>query len=155
METNSRTPSPDGAAHALDTLASDRDRLAASVHVPWALLAGFGAVGAFWVSTASTTNPGGNYSPPSGGWLALLGALVVVHLIRRETGVRFRAMGARAGWALGGGVALCVVLFSASLGFVSFGLRWPVALMSMAAFAATTWLAGIAYRSAVELLARG
>lgn len=154
MESNPKGPSPDEAAHALDTLAGDRDRLAASVHVPGVLLAAFGAVGAFWVATASTASPGGNYNPSSGGWLALVGTFVVVHLLRRETGVRFRAMGVRAGLALAGSVAICLVLFSVSLGFVSFGLRWPVALISVVAFAATTWLAGIAYRSAVELMAR-
>lgn len=154
MENNSPELSPDEATYALNTIAADRKRLAKSVHVPWALLAAFGAVGAWWVATAATANPGENYAPPSSGWLALVGALVVVHLIRRETGVRFRTMGARAGWALTGIVAVCLVLFSISLGFVSFGLRWPVALTSLAAFAMTTWWAGIAYRSAVELLGR-
>lgn len=154
MENESPGLSPDEAAYALNTLAADRKRLATSVHVPWALLAGFGAVGAWWVATAASANPGENYVPPSGGWLALAGALVVVHLIWRDTGVRFRAMGARAGWALTGIVAVCLALFSASLGFVSMGMRWPVALTSFVAFATTTWLAGIAYRSAVEMLGR-
>lgn len=154
MESNLRGLSPDDAANALDMLASDRKRLAASLQIPWVLLAAFGAVGAWWVSTAATTNPGENYDPPSSSWLALVGALVVAHLIRRETGIRFRTMGAHASWALGGIVASCLALFSVSLGLVSFGLRWPVALTSLAAFAATTWLAGVAYRSAVELLAR-
>lgn len=155
MENNLPDPSPAEAASALDTMAADRQRLAKSVHVPWVLLAAFGSVGAWWVATAATANPGVNYAPPSSGWLALVGALVVVHLIQRETGVRFRTMGWRAGWALAGIVFICLALFSVSLGFVSFGLRWPVALTSVAAFVATTWLAGIAYRSAVELLGRG
>ena len=77
---------------------------------------------------------------------------MVIHLIRRETGVRFRTMGGRAGWALVGIIVICLTLFSVSLGFVSFGLRWPVAVMSLLAFATTTWLAGIAFRSARETL---
>lgn len=154
MESQSQGPSPDEAANALNTLSTDRERLATSVQVPWLLLAAFGGVGAWWVAAAATTNPGENYEPPLSGWLALAGALVVAYLIRRETGVRFRAIGARAGWAFAGIVAVWLALFSVSLGFVAFGLRWPVALTSLAAFAATTWLAGIAYQSAVEELRR-
>ncbi|WP_232466141.1 hypothetical protein [Diaminobutyricimonas sp. LJ205] len=115
-------------------------------------MAALGGVGAWWVSTAAATNPGENYEARSSGWLALVSALVIVYLIQRETGIRFRAMGARAGWAMTGIVAACLLLFSVSLGLVSFGLHWAVALTSLAAFAATTWLAGVAYRSAVESL---
>lgn len=155
MESNFTPPSHVEAVSALATLSNDRERLAASVHVPWLLLAALGGVGAWWVSTAAATNPGENYEPPSSGWLALVGTLVVAYLIRRETGVRFRQVGARAGWALVGIIAACLALFSASLGLVSFGLHWAVALPSLVAFAATTWLAGVAYRSAVEQLRRG
>ncbi|MFT4468606.1 hypothetical protein ACMX2H_01725 [Arthrobacter sulfonylureivorans] len=87
--------------------------------------------------------------------MALAVALVVVYLIHRETGVRFRSMGTRAGLAVVGIVVTCLVLFSVSLGLVSFGLHWSVALTSVVAFAVTTWLAGAAYRSAVENLRRG
>lgn len=152
MENYSAPPSSDEAIGALDALSADRERLASSVHVPWALLAAFGGIGAWWVSGAVSANPGVDYEPPTSGWLALVGVLVVAYLIRRETGVRFRAMGARAGWAVVGIVIVCLVLFSISLGLVSFGLHWAVVLTSVLAFAATTWLAGVAYRSAVERL---
>lgn len=155
MENHFRNPSPDEATAALSTLSTDRERLAASVRTPWVLLAAFGGVGAWWVSTAAATDPGDGYEPPSSGWLALVGMLVVAYLIRRETGVHFRRMGARAGWATVGIIAACLVLFSVSLGLVSFGIQWAVALTSLVAFAATTWLAGVAYRSAVEQLRRG
>ena len=155
MENYSKDPSPDEAIASLNTLSTDRDCLAVSVHVPWVLLAAFGGVGAWWVSAAAATNPGENYEPPSSGWLALVGTLVVAYLIRRETGVGFRKMGTRAGWAMVAIIGVCLVLFSVSLGLVSFGMHWAVALTSLAAFAATTWLAGIAYRSAVEQLHRG
>lgn len=152
MENDSTDPSPDEATDALNSLSTDRERLAASVHVPWALLAALGGMGAWWVSAAATSQPGDNYEPSSSGWLALVGALVIAWLIQRETGVRFRTMGSGAGWALVGLVIVCLVLFSVSLGLVSFGLHWAVALTSVAAFAATTWLAGVAYRSAAEKL---
>lgn len=143
------------AADALDALAADRDRLAARVQVPWVLLAAFGGVGAWWVSTAAGTNPGASYEPPSSGWLALVSALVIAYLVRCETGIHFRTMGASATWAVAGIVGGCLLLFSVSLGLVSFDLRWAVALTSLVAFALTTWLAGVAYRSAVLELRRG
>jgi len=139
----------------LNSLSTDRDRLAAGIQMPWPLLAAFGGLGAWWVSAAAVTTPGENYEPPTSGWLALVGALVVAYLIRRETGVHFRKMGARAGWAFVGILAVCLVLFSVSLGLVSFGLQWAVVVTSLVAFAATTWLAGVAFRSAVEQLRRG
>jgi hypothetical protein len=154
METHFKDPSPDEANDALSALSTDRERLAANIHVPWVLLAAFGGVGAWWVSTAAATTPGASYEPPSSGWLALVGALVVAYLIRRETGVHFRSMGAKAGWAVVGILAVCLVLFSVSLALVSLNLHWAVALTSLAAFAATTWLAGVAFRSAVEKLRR-
>ena len=155
MENQFQIPSPDEASASLNMLSTDRERLAASVHVPWYLLAAFGGVGAWWVSAAAATNPGENYEPPSSGWLALVGTLVVAYLIRRETGVGFRKMGPRAGWALVGILAVCLVLFSVSLGLVSFGIHWAVTITSLIAFAVTTWLAGVAYRSAVEQVHRG
>lgn len=123
--------------------------------VPRMLLAGFGGVAAWWVGAAATTSPGENYEPPTMGWLALALALVVAYLIQRETGIRFRKMGTRAGLALSGIVVACLALYSISLGLVSFGLHWAVAVTSVVAFALTTWLAGVAYRSAVEQLRRG
>ena len=155
MESHFQGPSRDEARNALNELSADRDRLAESIRVPRALLAGFGGVAAWWVGAAAATSPGENYEPPTMGWLALAVVLVVVYLIRRETGIRFRSMGSRAGLAVAGIVVTCLALFSVSLGLVSFGLHWAVALTSVAAFALTTWLAGVAYRSAVEKLRRG
>lgn len=155
MESNPKEVSSGVAADALNALSADRDRLAASVRVPWVLLAAFGGVGAWWVSTAAATNPGESYEPPASSWLGLVSALVIAYLVRRETGIHFRTMGARAGWAVAGIVTICLALFSVSLGLVSFDLHWAVALTSLVAFAATTWLAGVAYRSAVQELRRG
>ncbi len=154
METNSQGPSRDEAMHALQGLSADRDRLAAGVRVPWLLLAGFGAVAAWWVGAAAGTSPGENYEPSAIGGLVLAIVVVIIYLIQRETGVRFRSMGLQAGLALVGIVVGCLVLFSISLGLVSFGLHWAVILTSITAFALTTWLASVAYRSAVQKLRR-
>ena len=64
-------------------------------------------------------------------------------------------MGTTANWAVAGIVATCTALFSVSLGLVASGLEWAVAFTSLAGFAATTWLAGVAYRSAFSTLRRG
>lgn len=142
------------AREALDALSADRQRLAQRVRVPWALMAAFGALGAWWVGSAATTNPETNYEPPLTGWMALLGVLVVAHLVQRETGVRFRSLGARANGVVAGILVMCLALFSVSLGLVSLELRWGAIATSIAAFAITTWLAGVACRSAVEHLRR-
>ena len=118
-------------------------------------MANFGGVAAWWVAAAATTSPGEKYEPPTMGWLALVVALGVVYLIQRDAGIRFRSMGSRAGLAVAGIVITCLALYSVSLGLVSFGLHWAVALTSVVAFALTTWLAAVAYRSAVANLRRG
>lgn len=154
MEHHSQGPSSFEATNALDELTADRDRLADSIRVPWPLLAGFGGVAAWWVGAAAVTSPGQNYEPPATGGLAIAVVFVVVYLLRRETGIRFRSMGLRAGLAVVGIVLSCLTLFSVSLGLVSFGMQWAVALTGVVAFASTTWLSGVAYRSAVENLRR-
>ncbi|MEX5296922.1 hypothetical protein QYM41_16725 [Kocuria sp. CPCC 205268] len=89
------------------------------------------------------------------GALALAIVLVVIHLIQRETGIRFRNLGWQAGLAVAGIIIGCTVLFSVSLGLVSFGLHWATAITSIVAFALTTWLTGWAYRCAAQDLRRG
>lgn len=149
-----RRPSPEEAAASLRGLAADRQALANGVHVPKMLLAALGGVAAWWVAGAAGANPGENYEPPTSGWLGLVAALVIAHLIRRETGIRFRQMGLRAGLVTVAILVLCLVLFSISLGLASFGARWAVVLTSLCAFGMVTWLAGIAFRSALDQLRR-
>lgn len=155
MEKHSVDPSPEDAAQALDILTGDRERLASAIQVPRALLAAYGCLAAWWVSSAAGTAPGENYEPPTSGWLALVGVLVVTYLIQRETGLRVRTMGPRAGVAVAGIIAACLVLFSVSLGLVASGFTWAVVLTSLIAFATTTWLSGIACRSAWDTLRHG
>lgn len=152
MERNFSGASGDEATEALNVLDSDRQRLAQRVRIPWPLMAAFGALSAWAVSTAATTEPGANYDPPSTSWLALIGILVVAHLVQRETGIRFRSMGAGATWAMLGTIMGSLLMFSVSLGLVAANLRWAVIIPSLAAFALTTGLAMVAYRSAVEKL---
>ncbi|WP_445154293.1 hypothetical protein ACTWLI_13425 [Arthrobacter sp. Hor0625] len=118
-------------------------------------MAGFGGVAAWWVGMAAGTSPGQTYQPPAMGWLALAVALVFVHLVQRDTGIRFRRMGALALLAVAGVVISCLGLYSVSLALVSLGLHWAVLLPSVMAFVLTTWLAGVAYRSAVAKLSHG
>jgi hypothetical protein len=148
-------PSAKDAAAQLRNLASDRQTLADNVRVPKALLAALGGVAAWWVALAATATPGENYEPPASGWLALVAVLVIMHLMGRETGIRFRKMGARAAMATIAILAVCLVLLSVSLGLVSVGARWAVVLTSLSAFGLVYWLAGIVYRSAVDRLRRG
>ena len=155
METNPHGPARDEAVDVLNRLSADRHRLAETIRVPWSLLAGFGAVAAWWVGAAAATSPGENYEPSAIGGLALAIVLVIFSLIQQQTGVRFGSMGLQAGLALAAIVVSCLVLFSISLGLVSFGLHWAVTLTSVGAFALTTWLAGAAYRSATQKLRRG
>lgn len=152
MASDCEAPTPDEAAHSLATLSADSDRLVANVKAPWLLLAAFGGIGAWWVSAAAGTTPGANYEAPSSTWLLVICALIVMYLTQRTTGVRFRKMGSGATWAVVGMVVICLALFSLSLGLTALGMRWAVALTSLAAFGATTWLAGVAYTSAVGAL---
>lgn len=144
----------ESAGGALGSLRADRDRLAGHLRVPWTLMAAFGALGAWWVGAAATTTPGESYEPPQSRWVVLVGVLVVAHLVQRETGIRFRSMGAGATWSMIGVLVTCLALFSISLGLVSLDLAWAVVITSVVAFVITTALAGIAYRSAIKNLRR-
>lgn len=145
-------PSADEAAARLSELSGDRRALADSTRVPRVLLAAYGGVGAWWVAGAATASPGENYEPPTSGWLVLVAVLIIAHLMNRETGIRFQSMGSGAALAVAGILAACLALFSVSLGLVSLGAGWAVALTSLAAFGAVTWLASVAYRSALDRL---
>ncbi len=123
--------------------------------MPWPLLAAFGGVGAWWVAAAASARPGEDYEPSASSWLALVAVLVIAYLLRRETGIGFRAMGATAAWAVVGSIATCLILFSVSLALVSLDLHWAVVLTSLGAFAVTTLLSGVAYRSALGKIRRG
>lgn len=142
------------ASTALDTLSADRERLVQRTRVPWSLMTAFGALGGWWVGSAVATEPGARYEPAMDGWMVLVGVLVVFHLVQRQTGIRFGSLGARANWAIMGIGVVWLALFSVSLALVSLDLRWVVGVPSIAAFATTTWLAGVACRMAVEHLRR-
>ncbi|TQO20502.1 hypothetical protein FB472_2135 [Rhodoglobus vestalii] len=155
MESDFDSLSRSEAINKLGELTADRNRLADSIRVPWPLLAGFGAVAAWWVGAAATTSPGENFEPPATSGLAFAIIFVIAYLIQRETGIRFKRMGSRAVLAMVGILFGCFTLFSVSLGLVSFGMQWAVSFTSVVAFALTTWLTAVAYRSAAETLRRG
>ena len=165
MESNFEGPSHDEAKNALTELSADRDRLAAGIGVPWTLLAGFGAVAASWVGSApsawvgsaanASTRANSESASSTPLWLGLAVALVVLYLLQRETGIKFRSLGSRGNLAMAGIVISCLTLFSVALGLVSFGWLWAVIIPAVLAFTVTTWLAAVAYRSAVANLRRG
>lgn len=95
MESNVTGPTPETAADTLKALSTDNDRLSQR-RVPWVLLAGFGAVAAWFVAAAATTKPRDEYEPPATLWLALVVTLTIVHLIQKETGIRFPEVGTKA-----------------------------------------------------------
>ncbi|WP_146362173.1 hypothetical protein [Arthrobacter yangruifuii] len=140
------------AAARLRDLAADRDTLAAGVTPPRALVAAIGALAACWVAAALDARPGADYQSPSWPWLLAGLLFVILHLIRRDTGLKFRRLGARANGAIALAALVCLFLFSVSLGLVSLGLGWAVMITSLAAFAAVYGLAGVAFRAAVAQL---
>lgn len=153
MENDFRAiPSADDAAARLSELSGDRRALAEGTAIPRVLLAAYGGVGAWWVAQAVTANPGANYEPPTSGWLALVAVLIIAHLINRETGIKFQSMGGGAALALIAILVACLLLFSVSLGLVSVGAGWAVSFTGLAAFGLVTWLAGVAYRCALNRL---
>ncbi|PPF69948.1 hypothetical protein C5E16_03270 [Clavibacter michiganensis] len=142
------------AAAALDGLHSDREALAARIPVPRWHLAGFGAIALAWVAQAVTLSPGAGYEPPRTSWLLIAAAVVLLVLIRRRTGIRFRGVGLRAVLLVAAALLGCLVLFSISLGLVVQGLGWAVALTAVAAFGLVTWLSTLAFRAAVDGIRR-
>ena len=155
MESNLSPTDREEAAAALDALSADREQLARNSQVPTALLAAYGGVGAWFVAASAGTQPGAGYEAPDSYWLAIVAVFVIGYLVQQSTGLRFRAMGAGAMWAMLGILALCLSLYSVSLGLISLGATWAVALTSVLAFVGTMLLAGAAYRSASRKLARG
>jgi hypothetical protein len=142
------------AAAALDGLHSDREALAARITEPRWHLAGFGAVALAWVAQAATLSPGADYEPPTTSWVAIAAAVVLLALLRRSTGIRFRRAGARAVLLVAAALLGCLALFSISLGLVAQGLAWGVAITALAAFGLVTWLSTLAFRAAVREIAR-
>ncbi|MDM7989120.1 hypothetical protein [Arthrobacter sp. zg-Y877] len=139
-------------ADRLRMLSADRGTLVSSAATPRTLLAGVGALAACWVASAADSNPGANYETPTWTWMIVALLFVLLHLIQRDTGVKFGSLGAPAIGAISMGVLLCLVLFSVSLALVSLDLAWAVMLTSLTAFVLVTWLAGVAYRAAVRHL---
>ena len=135
----------------MKALSTDNNRLSQR-RVPRVLLAGFGAVAAWFVAAAATTTPGGEYEPPATLWLALVVTLTIAHLIQKETGIRFQKVGTKATLAFVGIIVAGLALFSASFGLVALGATWAVAVTSLSAFVITTLLARVAYDSALERL---
>ncbi|RIJ52251.1 hypothetical protein DZG00_05695 [Clavibacter lycopersici] len=142
------------ATAALRDVQADREALASRIPEPRWHLAGFGAVALAWVAQAAALSPGADYEAPTTSWVAVAVAVILLVLIRRSTGIRFRRVGARAGLLVAAAVLVCLALFSISLGLVALGLGWAVAITAIAAFLLVTWLSTLAFRAAVRQIAR-
>lgn len=108
---------------------------------PWLWLVSLGLGSAWFVLTGARAEAGAGYEPSTSTWLALMAIVLAGTLIRRDTGIRFRRMGARATWLTVGVLATTPSLFGISLGLVAADLRWAVAVPVLMAFGLTTWLA--------------
>lgn len=145
MESNNKTPT-----ELLAELEADRNTLATRATTPWWIPAGFGLVGAAYVSIPSF--PQGTQS------FVLIAAVVAsVALIggyRRATGIRASGVGGKAGWLAALTVLGLFVLISVSYGLASFGLQWWIAAPATVAFALTGSLAVLFTTSARERMRR-
>lgn len=146
-----------GADHSqadLNALHTDRARLASRLATPWTLMVAAGAGMAWYVAGAATSHPGADAEAGSGWILSWAILCLVVYLVQRETGVRFRRVGGR-GWAmlLGLGV-LTFSMFSVSLGIVSLGYRVWAAVPVAVTWVLGTLGSGFVFRSCVESMNR-
>lgn len=139
-------PTDDEASGARAPLAAERGPRGTGT--PWLWLVSLGLGSAWFVLTGATAEPGAGYEPSTSTWLALMAIVLAGTLIRRDTGIRFRRMGARATWLTVGILAATLALFGSSLGLVAADLRWAVAVPVLLAFGLTTWLARVAVAAA-------
>lgn len=147
--------SPSEAQRQLDSLDADRARFVAGLQTPWGLMIAAGAAMAWYVADAATAHPGAGYRP-GGGLLLSVGILfVVAHLVRAETGVKFRRIGVH-GWlwfmVL---VGWTIAMFSAALALVSRGHRFWVAVPILSAWVVGTLGCAAVFRSCVNTARRG
>ncbi|MGO1973820.1 MAG: hypothetical protein ACTH2Q_12775 [Propionibacteriaceae bacterium] len=128
----------DEAAQALAGLDADRSAVAARAATPGWLLPLISLVVAGFV--AAPALPGGGAR--GGGFaFAAVALVVLVWLYQRQAGVKSSRLGL-AGWQLYlAAVVVALLMFSVSLGLVSFGLNVWVVLPALVAGAAT-WLFG-------------
>lgn len=151
MESNSR-PDRQAATDSLRSLSSDSERLSRTTRVPTAALWALGVTAAWWVASATNTQPGSDYRPSPTGFLAWVAAIGLVLTIQQRTGIKLRRLGRTGWWALVGMLVGCLGLYSIALGLVASELRWWALIPAAVAIPLTSWLASIAYRSAVSEL---
>lgn len=108
-------PSPDRAHDLLEQLVDDRARLASLTATPWWSPVLLGLVAGLWVASPAVGDRTTGYV------LALLGAALVVFLVRTRTGIRVSAVGPRAAGLAVLWLLVTLLLYSASLALVSLG----------------------------------
>lgn len=107
------TPSPDRAHDLLEQLGDDRTRLASLSATPWWAPVLLALVAALWVASPAVGDRTTSYV------LAVLGAVLVVSLVRTRTGIRVRAAGPRSAGLAVLWLLVTLVLYSVALGLVS------------------------------------
>ena len=155
MESETRRPEAEEAAHTLNALAEDRRELAAGVRVPWVLLCALGLMPAWMIARFADAKM--NEEAPSFDIprrvLAVL--LLVGYLIERHLGIKLK----QAGWdALLAGIGLFVVfmlLNTVALGAAAFEVRWVIALACAGAFVLNVAILALSYRAAAQKIVHG
>lgn len=139
----------------LNVLGQDANALAAQTQTPWALLVAAGGALAWFVANAAATKPGLAYEPSGMALAPIIVLLVIVHLVQRELGVRFRRLPMR-GWLIIGGItAFTLTMFSVALALVSLQLHWWVIAPIVVTWALGTWAAAAFLSSHRQALGRG
>lgn len=147
--------SADEAGRQLAALDADRSRLSDHISIsPWLTVAA-GAALAWFVAEAATAHPGGDYRAGSGYLLACAALLIIAHLVKKETGVAFRRIGATGWVAVTVTLAWTLSMFSLALALVSTGHRFWTVVPTLLAWAAGSFGAAVLFRSCTEAVRRG
>lgn len=140
------SPSPDRAHDLLEQLGEDRTRLAALTATPWWAPVLLGLVAGLWVASPAVGDRTAGYL------LALLGAVLVVSLVRTRTGIRVRAAGPRSAGLAVLWLLVTLVLYSVALGLVSLDRAAWVAAPAVVAGVVTCAVVRVADRWSREAL---
>jgi ribose/xylose/arabinose/galactoside ABC-type transport system permease subunit len=135
----------------LDALDQDRVRLSERVGMPTWLAPTVAFLTAAWVASPVIGNQSVTYAYP----ISLGGIVLVIYLAAHTAGVRHGRLRGRAYWIVGAATAIGLVLYSTSLGLVSFDLRWWVILPALATTAVGYSATRLVERESLARVTRG
>ncbi len=136
METQPTPQDPREAAALLETMTSDRDRLADRAKAPTWLPLGFGLIAAAYVAGPASSEDWRRFILIA----AILGTLAMLAAYRRATGIRLTGVGPKGGLLFALAIVVVLGLLSISFGLVASGLGWWVIATAAVAFAAVAWI---------------